>query len=82
MLVYRVANLGTDLSVIISIDGKDLAALDEDRSYDGYLPAGQHVLSARVDPNRDGTPVWRKTVTLRAGQQYVYTAAWSGENLV
>jgi hypothetical protein len=82
VLVYRVANFGTDLSVIISVDGQDVAALSEGRSYDGYLPTGEHVLTARVDPNRSGTPVWRKTVTLQAGQTYVYTAAWSGENLV
>jgi hypothetical protein len=82
VLVYRVANFGTDLSVIISVDGKDVAALDEGHTYDGYVPAGQHALSARVDPNRSGTPVWRKTVTLQAGQTYVYTAAWSGGNLV
>jgi hypothetical protein len=82
VFVYRVANFGTDLTVIISVDGKDVAALSEGRSYDGYLPAGQHVLAARVDPNRNGTPLWRKTVTLQAGQRYVYTAAWSGENLV
>jgi hypothetical protein len=82
VLVYRVANFGTDLSVTIAVDGKDVAALDEGRTYDGYLPAGQHVLSARVDPNRSGTPVWRKTVTLQAGQTYVYTAVWSGSNLV
>jgi hypothetical protein len=82
VLVYRVANFGTDLSVIVSVDGKDMAALDEGRRYDGYLPAGQHVLAARVDPNRSGTPVWRKKVTLQPGQTYVYTAAWSGENLV
>jgi hypothetical protein len=82
VLVYRVANFGTDLSVIVSVDGKDVAALDEGRRYDGYVAAGQHVLAARVDPNRSGTPVWRKKVTLQAGQTYVYTAAWSGENLV
>jgi hypothetical protein len=82
VLVYRVANFGTDLSVIVSIDGKDVAALSEGRRYDGYVPAGQHVLSARVDPNRNGTPVWTKAVTLQAGQQYVYTAAWLGDDLV
>ena len=82
VLVYRVANFGTDLSVIISVDGKGVAALSEGRSYDGYLATGQHALTARVDPNRTGTPVWRKTVTFQAGKTYVYTAAWSGENLV
>jgi hypothetical protein len=45
------------------------------------LPAGQHRLTVRVDPNRTGARPGRKTVTVQAGQTYVYTAAWSGGNL-
>jgi len=82
LLVYRVANFGTDLSLVLSVDGKDVTSLTEGRNYDGYLSAGQHVLTARVDPNRVGTRPGRKTVTIKAGQTYSYTAAWSGGNLV
>jgi hypothetical protein len=82
LIVSRVANFGTDLSLVLSVDGKDVAALTEGQNYDGYLPAGQHVLTARVDPNRVGTPPRRKTITAQAGQTYSYTAAWSGEKLV
>ena len=82
LLVYRVANFGTDLSLVLSVDGKDVASLTEGRNYDGYLSAGQHVLIARVDPNRTGARPARKTLTAKAGQTYSYTAAWSGGNLV
>jgi hypothetical protein len=82
LIVTRVANFGNDLSLIVSVDGKDVAALTEGRQYSGYLPAGQHVLIARVDPNRVGTRPGKKTVTVNAGQTYSYTAAWSGGNLV
>ena len=82
LLVYRVANFGTDLSLVLSVDGKDVGSFDEGRNYDGYLPAGQHRLTARVDPNRTGARPGRKTLTVQAGQTYSFTAAWSGENLV
>ena len=82
LVVTRVANFGTDLSLVLSVDGKDVGSFTEGRNYDGYLSAGQHVLTARVDPNRVGTRPGRKTPTVKAGQTYSYTAAWSGGNLV
>jgi hypothetical protein len=82
VLIYRVANFGEDLALVVSVDGKDVGSFTEGRGYDGYLSAGQHRLTARVDPNRTGTAPARKTVTVQAGQTYSYTAAWSGEKLV
>jgi hypothetical protein len=82
LIVNRVANFGTDLSLVLSVDGKDVGSFTEGRGYDGYLPAGQHVLVARVDPNRTGARPGRKKLTVQAGQTYSYTAAWSGGNLV
>ena len=82
LIVTRVANFGTDLSLVLSVDGKDVGSFTEGRSYSGYLPAGQHVIIARVDPNPGGKRPGRKTLTVQAGQTYSYTAAWSGENLV
>jgi hypothetical protein len=82
LVVNRVANFGTDLSLVVSVDGKDVGSFTEGRSYSGYLPAGQHRLTARVDPNRTGTGPARKTLTVTAGQTYSYTAAWSGQKLV
>ncbi|PYK57541.1 MAG: hypothetical protein DME43_14865 [Verrucomicrobia bacterium] len=82
LLVYRVPNFGTDLFLVLSVDGKDVGSFTEGRNYDGYLPAGQHVITARVDPNRNGARPGRKTLTVQAGQTYSFTAAWSRENLV
>jgi hypothetical protein len=82
LLVYRVANFGTDLGLVLSVDGKDVGSFTEGRNYDGYLSAGQHRLTARVDPNPTGVRPVRKTLTVKAGQTYSYTAAWSGDNLV
>src|SRR5436309_269523 len=82
LIVTRVANFGADLGLVLSVDGKDVGSFTEGRSYSGYLPAGQHIITARVDPNRTGTRPGKKTVTVQAGQTYSYTAAWSGQKLV
>jgi hypothetical protein len=82
LLINRVANFGSDLSLTLSIDGKDVGSFTEGRSYSGYLPAGQHVIMARVDPFQPGKRPGRKTITVQAGQTYSYTAAWSGGNLI
>jgi hypothetical protein len=81
LLIYRVANFGSNLSLVVSVDGKDVGSFTEGNNYDGYLPAGQHVVAIRVDPNPGGKRPGRKTVTVQAGQTYSYTAAWSGETL-
>ena len=82
VIVTRVANFGEDLGLVLSVDGKDVGSFTEGAQYSGYLPAGQHVITARVDPNRTGARPGKKTVTVQAGQTYSYTAAWSGGNLV
>ena len=81
LLVNRVPNFGTDLFLIVSVDGKDVGSFSEGQNYDGYLPAGQHVITARVDPNRTDARPGRTILTVKAGQTYSFTAAWSGENL-
>ena len=81
VLIYRVANFGTDLSMVVSVDGKDVGSFTEGNNYSGYLPAGQHRLTVRVDPNRTAAGPGKQTLTVQAGQTYSYTAAWSGGNL-
>ncbi|HEY7001705.1 MAG TPA: hypothetical protein VH330_08175 [Candidatus Udaeobacter sp.] len=82
VLINRVANFGSDLSLVVSVDGKDVGSFTEGTSYSGYLPAGQHHITVRVDPNRTGANPGRKTLNVQAGQTYSFTAAWSGGNLV
>ena len=81
LLVNRVANFGSDLGLVLSVDGKNVGNFSEGRSYSGYLSAGQHVIGARVDPNPGGTRAARKTLTVKAGQTYSFTAGLSGGNM-
>ena len=78
LLINRVANFGSDLSLVVSVDGKDVGSFTEGRNYSGYLSAGQHVITARVDPNQTGAGPARKTLNVKAGQTYSFTAGLSG----
>jgi hypothetical protein len=81
LLVNRVANFGSDLSLLLSVDGKDVGSFTEGRNYSGYLSPGQHVIVARVDPNQAGTGPARKTLNVKAGETYSFTAGISGGNM-
>jgi hypothetical protein len=82
VLIYRVANFGSGLGLVVSVDGKDMGSFSEGRNYSGYLPAGQHRITVRAEPTDPNRRPGRKTLTVVAGKTYVYTAAWSGGKLV
>jgi hypothetical protein len=81
VLVYRVANFGSNMALVVSVDGKDVGSFTEGQNYSGYLSAGQHVIVARVDPNQTGAGPARKTLNVKAGQTYSFTAGLSGGNM-
>ena len=78
LVINRVANFGSDLSLVVSVDGKVVGSFTEGRNYSGYLPAGHHNITARVDPNPGGTGAAHKTLNVKAGQTYSFTAGLSG----
>jgi len=82
LLINRAPNFGSNMALVVSVDGKDVGSFTEGQNYSGYLPAGQHRITARVDPNQTGARPGRKTLTVQAGQTYSYTAGWSGGNVV
>ena len=82
VLIYRVANFGSGLSLVVSVDGGGAGSFSEGRNYSGYLPAGQHVITVRAEPTDPNRRPGRKTITVQAGQTYSYTASWSGGNLI
>jgi len=79
--IDRVANFGTDLGLVVSIDGKDVGTFTEGRKYSGDLPAGEHTIIVRVDPNRTDAQQAQVKLNVVAGQTYSYTAGWSGEDM-
>jgi hypothetical protein len=81
LAIYRVANFGSDLGLVVSIDGKDAGTFSEGNNYSGDLPAGEHTIIVRVDPNRTDAQPAKITLNVVAGQTYSYTAGWSGEDM-
>ena len=81
LAIYRVANFGSDLGLVVSIDGKDAGTFSEGNSYSGDLPAGEHTIIVRVDPNRTDAQPAQVKLNVVAGQTYSYTAGWSGEDM-
>ncbi|HZS17338.1 MAG TPA: hypothetical protein VFA51_05330 [Candidatus Udaeobacter sp.] len=81
LLINRAPNFGSNLALVVSVDGKDMGSFSEGQNYSGYLPAGQHVVTARVDPNQGGAGAARKTLNVKAGQTYSFTAVLSGGNM-
>ena len=81
VLIYRVANFGESLGLVVTVDGKDVGTFGEGSNYSGYLSAGQHTITVRADPRQPGARPGRKTINVQAGQTYSFTAAWSGGNL-
>jgi hypothetical protein len=81
LLVYRAAKFGDRLNLALSVDGKNVASLTKGQTYDGYLPAGQHVLVAQATPSGSGVRQGQQTVTIQAGHTYAYTAVLSGNTL-
>src|SRR5262245_47353817 len=81
LVINRVANFGSDLGLVVSIDGKDAGTFSEGRNYSGDLPAGEHTIIVRVDPNRTDAHPAQVKLNVVAGQTYSYTAGWSGEDM-
>ena len=81
VMVNRVANFGTDLSLSVSVDGSEVANLVEGQNYDVYLPPGKHVISAVVSPNANDSHPGNVTINVTQGGTYSFTAVWQGQDL-
>jgi hypothetical protein len=81
LVIDRVANFGSDLGLVVSIDGKDVGTFSEGRKYHGDLPAGQHTILVRVEPNQADAKPAQTTLNVEAGQTYSYTAGFSGGDM-
>src|SRR5438046_2262734 len=79
LIITRVANFGSNLSLVVSVDGKDVGSFSEGQNYDGYFPAAHHRLTARVNPNPAGKRRGEKPLLVKAGQTYPKKEAGQGE---
>jgi len=82
VIVQRAPNFGSDLFIRLSVDGKKAADIPRNQHYGGLLTAGRHTLTALALPNTQSRRPTSIGVTIKAGQVYIFTAAWEGDRLI
>ena len=73
LVIRRVANLGVNVIVRLSIDGKPAATLGYGHTYQGNLTPGRHVLAVVATRSRSPIP-WEMRLNAQSGQTYIFTA--------
>jgi hypothetical protein len=81
LIVERVPNFGWNLAFHLEIDGRSVATIVQGRHYDGWVPAGRHVLTVYKVPYVGYAEPTSTTVNVQPGWTYVFTAMWDS-NLV
>lgn len=74
LIVRRDPGLGNFVWVQLSADGVVIANIGYGRTYEGFLPAGRHILSLLPAPNPKWRTPWQMTLDARSGQTYRFTA--------
>jgi hypothetical protein len=82
LIVQRVPNFGTNLVAQLSIDGRKVANIPRDQHYDGFVPAGNHVLTVQALPNTELRRPTSIGLTVRADHTYIFTAGWESDRVV
>jgi hypothetical protein len=81
LIVQRVPNFGWNLALHLQVDGWSVANIVQGHRYDGWVPAGLHVLTVYKVPSVGYVEPTSITVNVRPGWTYVFTAMWDS-NLV
>src|SRR6266487_6893986 len=82
LTVQRAANFGWNLAVHLQSDGRAVSNIVQGRRYDGFVPAGRHVLTVSAAPNNYFRPPTSMLLTVRPGHMYVFTALWDSDSVV
>jgi hypothetical protein len=81
LIVQRVPNFGWNLAFHLEIDGRSVATIVQGQRYDGWVPAGRHVLTVYKVPYVGYAEPTSTTVNVQPGWTYVFSAMWDS-NLV
>ena len=82
LIVLRAPNFGWNLALNLKIDGRTAANVVQGRRYDGFLPAGRHVLTVSAVPNYYFYQPTSTVLNVQPGRTYVFTALWRDSDRV
>jgi len=78
LIVYRIPTMGNNVIAQLFVDDVFVGAIGYGQTYEGFLTAGPHVLSALATPD----PKWRDRpptiIDVRSGQTYRFTVVGNG----
>lgn len=72
-MIKRSANLGSTI-VGLSIDGKQVAKINFNGTYEAPISAGPHRLTTIPIPNREHAEVSQVQINVQPGKTYTFTA--------
>ena len=77
IVIKRSPNIGYQEHLRFYVDGRLFAVLGYGRSYEGVLPAGEHlVVMSQVPHLNDAFPVHYQRIHVAPGRPNVFTATW------
>jgi hypothetical protein len=82
VIVLRAPNFGWNLALHLQIDARTVANVVQGRRYDGFVPAGRHLLTVSAVPNYYFYQPTSTAVNVRPGRTYVFTAVWKDSDRV
>jgi len=82
LIVLRAPNFGWNLALHLQIDGRTAANVVQGRRYDGFLPAGRHVLTVSAVPNYYFYQPTSTILNVQSGRTYVFTTLWRDSDRV
>jgi len=81
VVVKRVPSFGWNLAFQLQIDGRSVATVAQGHDYDGWLPAGHHLLTVYPASYEGWSQPSSTIVNIEPGETYVFTAMWDS-NLI
>ena len=79
--VERTPSFGWNLAFDLQIDGRSVATLVRGQRYEGWLPAGHHVLTVYKLPYTGYSGPTSTTVDVQPGGTYDFTAVWDSDRV-
>jgi hypothetical protein len=76
LVIARAPNFGWNIGLNLKIDGRSVATVVQGRAYDGFIPAGRHVLTVSAVPLAYSYAPTSTTLNVQSGRMYAFMAMW------